>query len=219
MSFSTLGWNTALVDNPHLTTLKLAGFLSDDVVHGDILDAIMHLVSQEAAQTPTLGSRVRIEDLTLSQILQLPSERWENYSTDKCFRRIRLLGEQLSSGEVNLIVVPFNICQSHWVVFFIDGERKSLLYGDPLGWSPPSTTISHINRWLQHHYPCAFEVGESPVSGRQLDSFSCLVATVNIIRHRLFGDPLFMDKTKSFLRVAEYLRLVKVSQTSVGCLD
>jgi hypothetical protein len=57
--------------------------------------------------------------------------------------------------------------------------------------------------WVQ-----AFKTGPLLPHGKQLDSFSCSVAMANIARHAFFGDPLFNDADKHFLRIQEFLNIM-----------
>jgi hypothetical protein len=111
------------------------------------------------------------------------------------------------------IIAPVNIGGVHWTVFFIDGPGKWIKYGDSLEWAWPFQDVERIQKWLRHHGFQSFQKAGSLPHGVQADSYSCVIAMVNIIRHSLFGDPLFVDNNKHFLRVQEYLLLTQNTLT------
>jgi hypothetical protein len=211
-SFNQLGWDVPLQDPAtHLRSRELVSFLSTEMVNGRVIDAMMNSIVQRVQHMPFLRDRVSVENLPCLTALRYDNERWEQYDCHRCFTRLRTLGNNLRAGSLQLLVIPINIADRHWTVFFVDGPTQSIEYGDSLGWSRPACDVERIQNWLRRHGLESFkDTGDLP-HGVQLDGYSCAIAMVNIVQHSLFGDPLFTDAQKHFLRINEYLTLVRPS--------
>ena len=138
----------------------------------------------------------------------MPDERWSQYDFDRAFTRLQKLGDALADRTLAQILIPFNIANIHWVLFLVDAVAQQIQYGDSLGWSIPEKDVNRLNRWLHQHGFQPFKTGPCLPHGKQLDTFSCSVAMVNIARHILFEDPLFDDSDKHFFRIKEYLNII-----------
>jgi hypothetical protein len=158
---------------------------------------------------PSLKQHVSVENLTFSCTLRLDDERWKQYNHHRCFTRARNLGDHLREESLEVIVIPLNIEGIHWVVLFVNSLHQWIKYGDTLEWAWPVRDVERIQQWLRLHAFPSFQKAGSMAHGQQLDGYSCAIGMINIILHDLFGDPLFTDNDKHFLRIQEYLKIVQ----------
>jgi hypothetical protein len=114
----------------------------------------------------------------------------------------------LADGTLEHVFFPFNISDIHWVVFMVDAVNCQIQYGDSLEWHWPSHETDLLNRWLCLHNFKSFRKGQTLPHGQQMDGFSCSIAMTNIVRHNLFGDPLFHNSNKHFLHIQEFLNII-----------
>ncbi|KAG1736861.1 uncharacterized protein EDB91DRAFT_1249830 [Suillus paluster] len=119
------------------------------------------------------------------------------------------LGDSLVNEELTHVLFPLNVSGMHWTVLLIDGKKREVHYGDLLDWPWPKEDIDLIQRWLREHGFQPLSKGTVLLHGRQVDSYSCTVAMINMIRHFLFDVPLFTDKTKYFLCINELIYLLR----------
>jgi hypothetical protein len=69
-SFETTGWNTPLpAPASFLTSLELSVFLSTQLVHGRVIDAMMASITERVRLTPILRDRVSVESLAFFDTL------------------------------------------------------------------------------------------------------------------------------------------------------
>jgi hypothetical protein len=210
-SFKTLGWNVRLSHQAtNLRSLDIVELLSTQMIHSRVVDAMINSIAEHVRLDPDLHRRISVEDLTFSNIARLDDDRWKQYEHHRCFTRARNLGNRLRAGSLEVVIIPLNKEDIHWAVLFINAPGKWIKHGDTLAWAWPAQDVKRIQQWLNlHGFPVFQEAGSLP-HGLQLDSYSCAIGMINIIRNDLFGDPLFTDKNKHFLRIQEYLRLVQV---------
>jgi hypothetical protein len=213
-SFETVGWNTPLpAPASFLSSLELSVFLSTRLVHGHVIDAMMASIADRVRLTPNLRGRISVESLTFLDTLRFDDDRWKQYNYHRSFTHTRNLGDRLFEGSLERIIAPVNIGGLHWTVFFIDGPGKWIKYGDSLEWAWPFQDVERIQKWLRLHGFQSFRKAGDLPHGVQADSYSCAIAMVNIIRHSLFSDPLFVDNNKHFLHIQEYLLLIRNAHT------
>jgi hypothetical protein len=186
----------------------LAGFLSERLVNTSFIDAVMTSIASKVRRVPDLVGKVSVQDLTFYEVLCLPDEWWKRYDFECTFTKLQALGDALADGNLAQIIAPVNIADIHWDLFLVDATTQEIQYGDPLGWSVPQEVVSLLNCWLQQHGFQSFMIGPPLPHRKQLDSFSCSVAMANIVRHILFGDPLFNDTEKHFFLIQEFVNMM-----------
>ena len=197
-----------------LSNIDLAGFLSESLVKSSVVDAMMTSIAREVKHVPQLAGKVSVQDLTFSEILRLPEDRWQHYNIDRAFTKLQELGKALANGSLTRVIIPLNIASVHWALFLVDATTQLIQYGDSLGWSVPQEDVNRLNHWLHQHGFQSFKIGPLLPHGRQLDNYSCSVAMANIARHALFGDPLFNDTDKHFFRIQEFVNMTASSESA-----
>ena len=206
--FGTLPWDLPLTGFvAGLSICELAEFLSESLVNSNVVDAMMMSIAGEVKRIPELSRKVSVRDLTFSEVLHLPVERWQQYNSDRAFTKLRELGKALADGSLTQIIIPFNIANIHWALFLVDATAQQIRYGDSLGWSIPQDDVNRLNCWLHQHGFQSFKIGPLLPHGKQQDNYSCSVAMANIARHTLFGDPLFNNADKHFYRIQEFMNI------------
>ena len=213
-SFQSVGWDVKLrLKGVELHSLELVELLSNGMVDGRLVDAMIESIADRVRLDPDLQHCVSVQDLSFSDTLRLNDERWKQYNHDRCFTHARNLGDRLHDGSLDLLVIPLNINNIHWAVLFVNGPGKWIKYGDTLEWSWPVQDIERIQQWLRLHAFPSFRKAGDLEHGRQLDTYSCAIGMINIIAHNLFSDPLFTDHDKHFLRIQEYLKILQFSSS------
>jgi hypothetical protein len=209
-SFKTLGWDVQLLHQASdLRSLDIMELLSTQMIHSRVVDAMIKSIIKCLRLNPDLYCHVSVEDLTFSDIVQLDDDCWKQYEHHWCFTHACSLGDHLREGSLKAVIIPLNKEDIHWAVLFVNTPGQWIKHGDTLAWAWLAQDVKRIQQWLNlHGFPVLQEAGSLP-HGLQLDSYSCTIGMINIIQHKLFGNPLFTDKNKHFLHIQEYLRLVQ----------
>ncbi|KIJ10095.1 hypothetical protein PAXINDRAFT_16888 [Paxillus involutus ATCC 200175] len=179
-----------------LQTLNLVEFLASTSMKGRFIDVMVNEVSyyMEHHPLPSELGMISVEELTFSNMLQSSHNHWSRYTFDKRFSRLHMLGNKLCDGELNCVIFPINVNGVHWTVFLINATKRVIHYSDSLDWPWPKDDVDLIQRWLCTHGFSPFSKGAAIPHGLQEDSFSCVIAMINIICHHLFSIPLFTNK-------------------------
>lgn len=121
----------------------------------------------------------------------------------------RNTGDALWLGTQQRVLLPMNIEDMHWALFKVDAGRGEIKYGDTLSWSLPAGDTQRLQLWLRQHGIVPYTKSDDLPHGMQLDDFSCAIGMINTARHDIFGDDLFTNTTKFFLRLREFLLIVE----------
>ena len=98
----------------------------------------------------------------------------------------------------------------HWAALSVT-SRGALEWADSLGRRPPSTLVLGAQKWLHYHLPSiTFHLGNSFLCSQQPDNYSCGIIALNAIKHRIFGDTLWSEKSRVQLRIQEFLDIMRM---------
>ncbi|KAG2045385.1 hypothetical protein BDR06DRAFT_978244, partial [Suillus hirtellus] len=209
-ALQTLGWNMDLWGPAaFLQTSDLADFLASTPMKGHFVDAMVNGISHQIQLDSQLRKSTIVEELTFASTLRYDSKQWSQYMFDRGFTRLCQLGDLLSNGELDHIIFPININGAHWTVFLVDAKVGEICYGDSLDWPWPKTDVDHIQQWLHEHGFRTFLKGTILSHGRQQDAYSCAIAMINTICHKLYGTPLFTNEKRDLLRIQELIFLFR----------
>ncbi|OJT07821.1 hypothetical protein TRAPUB_1281 [Trametes pubescens] len=159
---------------------NLAGLLSEDWLDDEHINMLLQEVYSRARLDPTLSRKVAVLPLVLQQVISNARMRsnWTHPLLDRCSRYI-------TSGRKHLYF-PVNVGGVHWVPCVIDFEAQVVRYGDSLLSTRENTSmetiIQDLQAWLLHAFQKTFtNKGNTLAHGRQDDTHSCGVCTVNAI--------------------------------------
>ena len=102
----------------------------------------------------------------------------------------------------------------HWACFLVDFQAGTILWGNSAGHKPPTGFEKRLNIWLGLFCPeIKFSALQRLPCAHQTDAFSCGIIAINTIKHHLFGDELWTQSSRECLRVAEFLNILKFSES------
>ncbi|KZP24064.1 hypothetical protein FIBSPDRAFT_1042366 [Athelia psychrophila] len=210
MIFNRLGWDISLAGAAGgMRSLEWATFLSSQPVLGRFVDAMVGTINEQVSQNSALKRTVSVRELSFSNALRYDMKRWRAYQHDPGFAGLRNTGDALRLGTQQRVLLPMNIEDMHWALFKVDAGRGEIKYGDTLSWSLPAGDTQRLQLWLRQHGIGPYTKSDDLPHGMQLDDFSCAIGMINTARHDIFGDDLFTNTTKFFLRLREFLLIVE----------
>jgi Ulp1 family protease len=200
----------------HLSAKNLAGFLSDDWLNDDMINAGSDFISRQLG----LRSRVRILNALFIQALSNLRSTNSTYAP-KCRR---LLDELISKGCLDTLFIPLHVNDNHWTLLQIDLTARQYAYVDSMN---PSAHLSPavldtLIWWLDAVQPCEdirpFTISSQAIAiPCQLDSFSCGIVIPSTIACILLcfapwdQQHYACECMEWFLRLSEGLRSHNVS--------
>lgn len=210
MIFNRLGWDISLAGAAGgMRSLEWATFLSSQPVLGRFVDAMVGTINEQVSQNSALKRTVSVRELSFSNALRYDMKRWRAYQHDPGFAGLRNTGDALRLGTQQRVLLPMNIEDMHWALFKVDAGRGEIKYSDTLSWSLPAGDTQRLQLWLRQHGIGPYTKSDDLPHGMQLDDFSCAIGMINTARHDIFGDDLFTNTTKFFLRLREFLLIVE----------
>jgi hypothetical protein len=94
----------------------------------------MQSIARDVRHVSALSGAVSVQDLTFSEVLHLPNDRWLQYNFNRAFIKLQELGDALADGTLTQIIIPLNIADIHWALFLVKATAQQIRYGDSLGW-------------------------------------------------------------------------------------
>ncbi|KAH9005409.1 hypothetical protein EDB86DRAFT_3176724 [Lactarius hatsudake] len=170
-----------------------------------------------------IGSTLLDEYLGASPVLhnKSPSQDnlpWQDYKL-RAPQELQYAGNHLvqyqPDGEVLFIAYS---PPGHWAAISVT-SRGTLEWADSLGCRPPMGLVIGVHNWLSYHLSgssSSFGLGNSFKCSHQTDSFSCGTIALNAIKHRVFGDTLWREEDHTWLRIQEFLDIMRVCQKIEG---
>ncbi|THU95684.1 hypothetical protein K435DRAFT_665916 [Dendrothele bispora CBS 962.96] len=130
--------------------------------------------------------------------------------SNKDFRWIQRIGQNLVSGKKVRLGMLANVRESHWVALVVDAEMHTIFHGDPLHDTIDDQLKLALQWWTYQHFGTEFIVRDMPVA-RQLDSHSCGILAWRALEAFLLDEVCCLDegekaedaRLKAFLRVVE----------------
>ncbi|KAH9010301.1 hypothetical protein EDB84DRAFT_1570618 [Lactarius hengduanensis] len=214
-----------------LMFLEMATFLSDGWLSSSQIDmALSSIVHRQHKSSNSqvlsrylIGSTLLDEYLGASPVLHNKSLSqdnlpWQDYKLHAP-QDLQYAGNHLvryqPDGEVLFIAYS---PPGHWAAISVT-SRGSLEWADSLGHSPPMGLVIGVRNWLNYHLSessSSFGLGNSFKCSHQTDSFSCGTIALNAIKHRVFGDILWREEDHAWLRIREFLDIMRVCQKIEG---
>jgi len=209
--------------------LNLTRLLSDNLLTGSLINAIMILLQERAAERPDMASQVHFGTV-------LFAEHLVSAHKDKLFSSptLQRYTEAFTNGSEEILYFPVNITNSHWISFCVDFENHHICHGASLPicfenrftytlirrlafYPLPKHIYNALHSWLRPHVKSKFKEG-SQVLGttKQNDGHSCGVCSSNSCAHDAFGDALWTPDTKVFQHMTIFQDIVSAYEKQVS---
>ncbi|KAI0696513.1 hypothetical protein BC835DRAFT_1305576 [Cytidiella melzeri] len=182
----SLRWNGAtILDRVRVGNRELATLLSDCWITDDIFDLCLSVLRHDVQEATHLSSPapriLQIEGTLKLKFLYCDRSYLDNSST----RYLRILGQDLAEGKVNVFAGIFHINNNHWVAVVADVPARRILYANPMapgvGLKVP-LAVEAVTWYLEQHQLTGFTaVGLKTVL--QLDGFSCGILSYAALAH------------------------------------
>ena len=220
----TTPWSTDLqILRSRLTFLEMAKFLSNSWLSSSHIDMALSTIAvrqlricgvQEKCRY-LLGTTILSELLDSSPLLHskkslhepLPLHVYNLQAPQDLQHAGAHLVQHQPDGEVIFIAYS---PPGHWATLSITSQG-TLEWADSLGRRPPSTLVLGTQKWLRYHLPSySFRLGDNFICSQQHDNYSCGIIALNAIKHRIFGDTLWSEKSRVQLRIKEFLDIMRM---------
>jgi hypothetical protein len=105
------------------------------------------------------------------------------YMDSKYFAYARGVGESLSSGTRDTLLMVTNVRDSHWVAWDLNFKDSCIRYGDSFRGKAPEEMMEAAEWWTYFHTGRHFTRGSLKITHQQ-DGYSCGIFAPNSIAHR-----------------------------------
>jgi hypothetical protein len=115
-----------------------------DVHENQMLDLLRrHVLLNPATQT------IEVENLAFMVFIERGYEARESgeYTVSNYFAHAQGLGEALSSGAWESVLLMKNLANKHWVAFDLNFKDNCIRFGDSFGGEPPVELMSAVEWW------------------------------------------------------------------------
>jgi hypothetical protein len=209
-----LGSGLSITDTAAFLSQK---WLSDAHVDG-MLSAAMHL-RRDTLSCMVLRTEIVLTDF-ITHILASPPLEASPIPCDyitKAPKSVQKLGSLISESSSGLRVATVVYSDpSHWASLIIDCQARTIAWGDSLaaGRAAPAGLEKRLKAWLGLFAPqIEFSALQVLPCAHQTDGYSCGIIAVNTLKHNLFGDELWDESHREFLRIAEFLDILDISES------
>ncbi|KAJ6580223.1 hypothetical protein B0H10DRAFT_1962660 [Mycena sp. CBHHK59/15] len=201
--WKVIGWHGSLRGFAGIPVLDLASFFSEDYLGGNLVDAMLDLLTI-------------IVNTTFAQFMQLllPTKDGapaisSNPGAQKYLQKYGTLFQ--SVDHTHLYCVLYRP-PKHWTACSVDFQEQHIRYGDSLGWKRPRDSFLALDTWTEEHFAHAkFTVTNDLPCTTQTDSFNCPIISVNAFTHNTLGDPLWTSETAKAMRMRAFSNIAKYS--------
>jgi Ulp1 family protease len=199
---------SASISTVHLTTYLTCEWFTDE--HEN---QMLYLLQQEV-------SRVRREDgisvcntFFMKRLINLQQDEDgpNHYATGANYAWLREKGQELATGDLDMLVMIANIGSNHWVAIVVDFKSSNILYGDSMGGTIDNEIEKALTWWIHHHTRKHFTKCYLPIT-HQRDGHSCGILAWAALAHFLFpGTYLLVDaglltnkRLRMFIQVSDH---------------
>ncbi|KAJ7433411.1 hypothetical protein FB451DRAFT_1419699 [Mycena latifolia] len=193
-----------------IPVVDLVSFFSQDYLAGNLVDAMMNLLSiRLAGSDGPVSDSTLVVDTTFSQFLQLllPTEDGKRPIDilPGAQKYLKKYGSWFHSPDHTALYFVLHRPPNHWTACAIDFQSKHIRYGDSLGWKRPKDFFQALRSWTAEHFAgTAFLVTDDLPCASQTDGFNCPIISVNTVAHNALGDALWTSKTVRVLRMKAF---------------
>jgi hypothetical protein len=157
--FAALPWDSNMVRSmwrylgPHWTTSSQ---------QNDLLDVL----SDRIAAQPDLSDRLQVKNLVLSaKIMEAAAQTADTYQMAQSFKWLRALGKDIMHRQKTVSTLHHLGKENpHWVALIIDGDNRTIRYGNSYGVEIPPRLFDACQWWLAQHGSIPFAVEMLPIT-------------------------------------------------------
>ena len=132
----------------------------------------------------------------------------------------RALEQRIQEGVLKRLYMVHNIENTHWVAVEVDVTASQIRIGDSLEWNRScSDLVTGLNAWLSTTLHQPFKVSYDLPHGKQQDTYSCGICSINAIEHRIVPSiPLWTPALRHVIRMEKFGEIARRYLDQV-CLD
>ncbi|KAJ6545247.1 hypothetical protein B0H19DRAFT_1075591 [Mycena capillaripes] len=211
----TIGWHGRLRGFAGISVSELASFFSKDYLAGNLVDAMVDILSIRLKEVggPRSNATV-IVNTTFAQFIDLLRPREDGKlpisSHPAAQKYLKKYGTWLRIPDHTELHFVMYRPPNHWTACAIDFEGKCIRYGDGLKWGRPKDFFLALETWTADNFPgVEFMVTDDLPCATQTDGYNCPIISVNVIAHNVLGDPLWMHQTADAMRMKAFCDIAK----------
>ncbi|KAJ7178444.1 hypothetical protein C8R43DRAFT_1117832 [Mycena crocata] len=213
--WKTMEWYGNIRGFSSVSTSDLASFFSQKYLGGNLVDAMLQLLSFRLRATAgSVSDSTIIVNTTFAQFVQLLLPGDGGTPTISAHpgaqRYLTKYGSWfLSPDHTHLYLILYRPPE-HWTACCINFAEKHIRYGDSLKWSRPKEFFLALNSWTEQHFPDAeFRITDDLPCAIQTDGYNCPIISVNTLAHNIFGDALWTAGKAKAMRMKAFCDIVK----------
>jgi len=212
-------WSGTLTSlGSHTSVTSMATFLSSEMLTESHVETILSYLRVRIKNDHPTPSQIFIATPTIGQsFLGVPQDRL-SYTEPTCLTD---LASQLNNGPKEVWTVVHSP-PIHFGAMSITKSNNILKvqWGDSLRFSQPKKMINGIKKWASHHLPHArLKFTQDLPCATQTDAFSCSIISINTLKHNLFDDERWTEKTREKIRIQEFLDILEYHFDNIVGLD
>ncbi|KAJ6493128.1 hypothetical protein C8R45DRAFT_1073149 [Mycena sanguinolenta] len=240
--WNILGWRGSMRGFAGVSVSDLADLFSPAYLHGNLVDALLNLLS---IRLKGLGDRradcAIIVDTSFAGFVDLMRPHEDGIipisSNAGAQKYLSKYATWFRGGERTELHFVLYRHPHHWTACSIDFAGERIRYGDSLKWKRPNVFFGALETWTTNNFPDKeFVVTDDLPCAIQTDGYNCpirevaqsrmrlfcrmrllrnlSIISVNTIAHNVFGDPLWTKRTADTMRMKAFCDIVTHSLTA-----
>ncbi|KAJ6532807.1 hypothetical protein B0H10DRAFT_2449660 [Mycena sp. CBHHK59/15] len=208
--WKTIGWHGNLPCFAAIPVSDMASFFSQDYLAGNLVDAMMDLLSVRlSTSAESISESALVVNTTFAQFiwLLLPDKNGRQLiaAHPAAHKYLKKYGSWFCSPDHTHLYFVLHRPPDHWTACGIDFEKKHIRYGDSLRWQRPEDFFRALESWTTDQFPDAkFTVTKDLPCASQTDGYNCPIISVNTMAHEALGDILWTPETAKAMRMKAF---------------
>ncbi|KAJ7754214.1 hypothetical protein DFH07DRAFT_959911 [Mycena maculata] len=202
-----------------LPVLDLAGFFSQDYLAGNLVDAMMRLLSVRLAESAgPVSNSTLVVDTPFAQYIELLHPDLDGIRPDNispsALKYLDKYGSWFQSPDHTHLYFFLHRPPRHWTACEIDFKSKHIRYGDSLRWKRPQDFFDALDSFVAEQFAGAkFIVTDDLRYAYQTDGYNCPIIAVNTVAHNVLGDALWTPGTANGLRMKAFCEITEYTSS------
>jgi hypothetical protein len=209
-----IGWHGSVHGFDSVAVSDLASLFSQDYLGGNLVDAMLSLLSMRLKAAGGPIDTTVIVNTTFGQMIDLLCPREDGKlpisSHPGAQKYLKKYGTWFRSPDHTQLHFVLYRPPTHWTACAIDFKAKHIRYGDSLKWKRPKDFFLALKSWTTENFPdIEFAVTDDLPCAVQTDGYNCPLISVNTVAHNTLGDPLWTPKMANALRMQAFCDIAK----------
>ena len=196
----------------HTTVTGMAAFLSSEMLTESHVETMLSCLRVRIKNFHPTPSQIFIPTPTVGQgFLGVPQDTRLSYTEPTCLTELAFQLNDANHGPKEVWTVVHSP-PIHFGAISITKSNNILRvqWGDSLRFPQPKKMINGIKKWASYHLPhVRLKFTQDLPCATQTDAFSCSVISINTLKHNLFGDERWTEKTREKIRIQEFLDILE----------